>query len=312
MTARILVTGGGGYVGNVVCRRLLREGYSVKCLDNFHKGQCDAIIPLITNPNFDFVDGDVTVPHQLEDAVVGCDAIIHLAAIVGFPACAAQPALADAVNIQGTQNVINARNKYSPKMPLVFASTGSVYGKVEGVCTEDSPLNAVSTYGLNKKIAEDLVSKESRTVSFRFATGFGVSPCMRVNLLVNDFVHQAMTNKILTIFQADFRRTFIHVEDMAKAFIWGFERMGDWSHKVYNCGANKLNWTKRELAEYVKKETGCFVHYEEIGSDADQRDYEVSYDRLDAEGFECDVDMESGIQDLIKVAPLLQIRHQYS
>jgi len=135
---------------------------------------------------------------------------------------------------------------------------------------------------------------------------------MRVNLLVNDFVHQAITNKILTIFQADFRRTFIHVEDMAKAFIWGFERMGDWSHKVYNCGANKLNWTKRELAEYVKKETGCFVHYEEIGSDADQRDYEVSYDKLDAEGFECDVDMESGIQDLIKVAPLLQIRHQYS
>ena len=135
---------------------------------------------------------------------------------------------------------------------------------------------------------------------------------MRVNLLVNDFVYQAITNGILTIFQADFRRTFIHVRDMAKAFTMGFENMGSWKHKVYNCGANHLNWTKRELAEYVKEQTGCFVHYEEIGTDADQRDYEVSYNKLESEGFSCDVDMKTGIQELIKVTPILQIRHQYS
>ena len=197
-------------------------------------------------------------------------------------------------------------------MPFVYASTGSVYGKVEGTCTEESPLNAVSLYGVNKRIAEEMVATQDNTVSFRFATGFGVSPCMRVNLLVNDFVYQAITNKILTIFQADFRRTFIHVRDMAKAFTMGFENMGNWKHKVYNCGANHLNWTKRELAEYVKENTDCFVHYEEIGTDADQRDYEVSYDKLENEGFSCDVDMKTGIQELIKVAPILQIRHQYA
>ena len=156
------------------------------------------------------------------------------------------------------------------------------------------------------------IRDRDNAVSFRFATGFGVSPSMRVNLLVNDFVYQAVTNNMLTIFQADFRRTFIHVRDMAKAFTMGFENMGKWKHKVYNAGANRLNWTKRELAEYVKEHTGCFVHYEEIGKDADQRDYEVSYDKLESEGFSCDVDMKTGIQELIKVTPILQIRHQYS
>ena len=312
MTAKILVTGGGGYVGNVLCRHLLDKGYRVKCLDNFHKGQCDALIPLATNRHFEFEHGDITIAEQIKEAVLGCDAIIHLAAIVGFPACSSQPGLADAVNVQGTKNVIDARNSYSSKMPLVYASTGSVYGKVEGICTEESPLNAVSQYGINKRIAEEMVSSEDNTVSFRFATGFGVSPCMRVNLLVNDFVYQALTNGILTIFQADFRRTFIHVQDMARAFTGGFEHSGYWKHKVYNCGANDLNWTKRELAEYIKEQTGCFVHYEEIGKDADQRDYEVSYSKLESEGFSCNVSMKEGIKDLIKVAPLLQIRHQYS
>ena len=224
---KILVTGGGGYVGNVLCRQLLDKGYKVKCLDNFNKGQCDGIIPLAINPNFEFVYGDVTVSAQINEAVKGCDAIIHLAAIVGFPDCAAQPALAEVVNVSGTMNVINARNLYNKSIPLVYASTGSVYGKVEGVCTEDSPLNAVSEYGLNKLVAEKMMREEENTVSFRFATGFGVSPSMRVNLLVNDFVYQAITNKILTIFQADFRRTFIHVRDMSKAFIMGFENMGN-------------------------------------------------------------------------------------
>ena len=309
---KILVTGGGGYVGNVLCRYLLDKGYQVICLDNFHKGQCDAIIPLATNPDFEFRYGDVTVAEHVNKAMQDCDAVIHLAAIVGFPACKAQPSLADAVNIEGAMNVINARNLISKDIPIVYASTGSVYGKVEGVCTEESPLNAVSQYGVNKRKAEQMMSEEDNTVSFRFATGFGVSPCMRVNLLVNDFVYQALTNGILTIFQADFRRTFIHVRDMAKAFTMGFEHMGSWKHKVYNCGANHLNWTKRELAEYVKQETGCFVHYEEIGTDSDQRDYSVDYSKLENEGFTCEVDMQTGIQELIKVSPILQIRHQYS
>ncbi len=306
---KILVTGGGGYVGNILCRNLLNLGHQVRCVDNFHKGNCDALFSLITNPNFEFMYGDITNIEDIKKMVDGTDGIIHLAAIVGFPACAKQPALSVAVNISGTENLLRFRNRNTP---FVFASTGSVYGKVEGVCNEDSPLNAVSLYGENKRAAEEMVRGEPNTVSYRFATGFGVSPCMRVNLLVNDFVYQAMTNKCLNIFQADFRRTFVHVSDMARAFIFGVENLDNMSHNVYNVGDKKLNWTKRELAEYVCEKTGSIAHYGETGIDADQRDYEVDYGRINREGFFCEKTMEDGIDEIIKIVPLINIRHQYS
>ena len=305
----ILVTGGGGYVGNVLCRDLLDRGYKVRCMDNFHKGQCDALIALAGKSDFEFMYGDVTNVSHVKKALDGAEAIIHLAAIVGFPACDAQPSLATAVNVDGTRNILEFRD---PEVPMVFASTGSVYGKVEGICTEDSPLNAVSLYGDTKKGAEIAVRDEPNTISYRFATGFGVSPCMRVNLLVNDFTHQAMTNKCLNIFQADFRRTFIHVRDMSRAFIFGVENYKKMSHNIYNVGANNLNWTKRELAEYIAERTGALVNYAETGVDLDQRDYEVDYSRIQDDGFECSVTMEEGIDELLKVVPLLQIRHQYA
>ena len=162
-----------------------------------------------------------------------------------------------------------------------------------------------------KKVAEIAVREQPNTVSYRFATGFGVSPCMRVNLLVNDFTHQAMTNKCLNIFQADFRRTFVHVRDMTRAFMFGINNYKKMSHNVYNVGDNNLNWTKRELAEYIAGKTGSFVNYAETGQDLDQRDYEVDYSRIQNEGFKCSVSMETGIDELMKVTPLLQIRHQY-
>ena len=304
----VLVTGGGGYVGNVLCRDLLSLGYKVRCMDNFHKGQCDALIGLASSSRFEFMYGDVTNVSHVKKALEGIESIIHLAAIVGFPSCDAQPSLATAVNVDGTRNILEFRD---PKVPLVFASTGSVYGKVEGVCTEDSPLNSVSLYGDTKKVAEIAVREQPNTVSYRFATGFGVSPCMRVNLLVNDFTHQAMTNKCLNIFQADFRRTFVHVRDMSRAFMFGINNYKTMSHNVYNVGDNNLNWTKRELAEYIAGKTGSFVNYAETGQDLDQRDYEVDYSRIQNEGFKCSVSMETGIDELMKVTPLLQIRHQY-
>jgi len=305
---KILVTGGGGYVGNVLCRDLLDQGYKVRCMDNFHKGQCDALIALASKSHFEFMHGDVTNVSHIKKALDGAEAIIHLAAIVGFPACDAQPSLATAVNVDGTRNILEFRD---PEVPMVFASTGSVYGKVEGVCTEDSPLNAVSLYGDTKKAAEIAVRDEPNTISYRFATGFGVSPCMRVNLLVNDFTHQAMTNKCLNIFQADFRRTFIHVKDMSRAFIFGINNYKKMSYNTYNVGANNLNWTKRELAEYIAEKTGALVNYAETGVDLDQRDYEVDYSKIQGEGFKCTTSMEDGIDELMKVTPLLQIRHQY-
>jgi len=304
----ILVTGGGGFVGNVLTRRLLQAGYKVRVVDNFIKG-CHGLMELVSNPKFEFMEGDVTDFSICKKAMTGIDAIVHLAAIVGFPDCAKQPGLAEAVNIQGTKNMLIAADG----RPFAFASTGSVYGKVEGTCTEESPLNAQSWYGITKYEAEKKVRDTANTVSFRFATGFGLSPNMRVNLLVNDFVYKAVYDRSLVIFQADFRRTFIHVQDMAKTFQMGIEGLvkETLQHKVYNAGGNHLNWTKRELAEYVSNQTNCLVHYAEIGQDADQRDYEVDYSKWYAEGFVPDYTMEQGIQEVIKATPLIHIVHQY-
>lgn len=303
-----MVSGGGGYVGNVLCRALLDRGYNVRCVDNFHKGNCDALIPLVTRPGFEFMYGDVSNPEHVKKMWWEVDACIHLAAIVGFPACSAQPGLSEIVNIGGTEELLRERHG----RPFVFASTGSVYGKVDGICTEDSPLNTLSLYGITKKAAEDMVTHHGdNTVAFRFATGFGVSPNMRVNLLVNDLVYQAVTQKCLNIFEAHARRTFISVYDMSRCFIFGLENIGKLKHKVYNAGANNLNWTKRELALYISEKTGAVVSFNETGTDLDQRDYEVSYDRLKDEGFECVKTMEQGIDELVKVSQIMRIRHQY-
>lgn len=305
----ILISGCGGYLGNVLIRQALDAGYKVIGVDNFHKGNCDSLFSIADNEYFTFEYGDVTDLRRMLKLCERADAIIHLAAIVGFPACSRQPALATAVNVQGTENMLLARTG----KPLVFASTGSVYGKVDGICTEDSPLNAVSLYGTTKAEAEKMVSECDNTMSLRFATGFGASPCMRVNLLVNDLVYRALTERHINIFQADFRRTFIHVRDMANGFLWATNSLlnNTPSQKVYNCGDNNLNWSKRQLASYIREKTGCYVSYADSGTDSDQRDYEVSFERLNNDGFYCQETLESGIDELIRITPILQIRHQY-
>lgn len=305
----IAVTGAGGYVGNVLCKDLLDKGYKVIGIDNFHKGSCDTLLQVITHPNFEFKECDVCDVSRLTDALKKADAIIHLAAIVGFPACIKHPILAHEVNVNGTKNIIKARASKTVK--IINASTGSVYGKVEGICTEDSPLNTDTLYGISKKQAEEYVSQEENAVSLRFATGFGVSACMRVNLLVNDLVYQSMSNKCLTIFEADANRTFIHVRDMAKAFILSLEHP-KLSHKVYNVGDNSMNITKRGLAEMIKAKTGCFVTYADIGKDLDNRDYIVDYSKINAEGFQCSISIEEGVDELIKTSALLRMRNPYA
>lgn len=304
---KIAISGCGGYVGNVLVRYLLDKGYSVRGLDNFHKGHCDGLIPLITNPNFEFIYGDVTKSEDCAKLTKDVDGIVHLAAIVGFPACSRQPALSRAVNYEGTRNMLGS----SPNIPFVFASTGSVYGKVEDSCTENTPTNPQSQYGSDKLDAEKMVRNCTNTVSLRFATGFGISPCMRVNLLVNDLCYQAYYNKSFTLFEAEAQRTFIHVYDMARCFEWALLNCDIHQSKVFNAGDKTLNWSKRQLAEYIKSKTNCHVTYADIGKDADQRDYEVDYTAINNAGFKCEFAMENGIDDLIKCMPLLRTRNPY-
>ena len=303
---KILVTGGGGFVGNVVCRDLLEKGYEVRCIDNMQNNHCDPLIGIAHNKNFEFMKLDVANTEHCDRMMDGIDAVIHLAALVGFPLCAEKPDLAQIVNVGGTRNIVERLNGRR----MVFASTGSVYGKIEGICDEDSPLNAVSEYGKNKLEAENIVSSTENTCSLRFATGFGISPNIRVNLLANDLTYTAMKQGIINVFEPEARRTFIHVRDMSSAFIFCLEKT-DLKYNVYNVGDNNLNWTKRELAEYIQSKTNCFVHYAEFGKDLDQRDYEVSYKRINDEGWYTQVGMETGIDELIEASKIINIVHQY-
>lgn len=312
--AKIAVTGAAGYVGNVVCRDLLEKGYKVKAIDNFHKGHADALLSLVNNQQFEFYKGDVTCLDQMESLLSDVDGIIHLAAIVGFPACDAQPALASAVNCEGTKNVLLAAVKHVPSCPLVYASTGSVYGAVDGICTEESPKNTKTLYGITKLMAEEYVMSYPNTVSLRFATGFGCSPCMRVNLLVNDLVYQAVTNGVLNVFEGNANRTFIHVRDMSRAIILSLEKLMnyDLSHKVYNVGDNNMNITKIGLANLISEITGCKVFTSEFGKDKDCRDYIVDYSKINSEGFNCTISITEGIKELIKTSSILQMRNPYA
>ena len=293
---KVLVTGGTGFIGAVLVDRLLDVGHSVVVLDSLLYRQ-NTLLPHFIKPHFEFIHGDIRDASAVREAVRGVDAVVHLAAMVGAPICEKHKELAEAVNVGGTQNLIAA---CSPSQPILFASTGSNYGKVEGVCTEESPLNPLSVYGVTKTRAEELVMARGNAISYRFATGFGLSPRLRLDLLPNDYVHQAVKNGTLIIYERNARRTFIHVQDMARAFVHALERYEQMKNNVYNVGSNELNFSKEDIARMVQRHVDFYVHFAEFRSDPDQRDYEVSYDKLAATGFTTTISMEHGITELVK------------
>lgn len=304
------IFGGAGFIGSVLTHRLLNLGHSVKCVDNLHKGHADHLFNVVNHPLYEFVYGDV---YNFDDCLEGVEdssRIVNLAGIVGFPACKKHPVLSEAVNVVGAKNVVTARNQTNPNAPVFYASTGSIYGALSETCTENSPKNPQSKYGIDKFEGEKITTMYDNTLSYRFATCFGVSPCMRVNLLVNDLVYQALINKHINIFQADFARTFIHINDFCDSIIFGLNNM-PMSHKVYNVGDESMNWTKRQLAEFIKEHTGCSVTYNDTHADEDLRDYSVDYSRINNEGWKTSVSMEQGILDLIEAVPLMRMRNPY-
>jgi nucleoside-diphosphate-sugar epimerase len=307
----VLVTGGAGYVGSVLVPLLLRSGYSVRVLDNLMYGG-QGLLPHFANPNFEFVRGDVRHNLTVLKAARGCQAVVHLAAIVGFPACRKNPDLAQDVNWLATTYIAEAAKQFDQF--LVFSSTGSNYGAIEGICTEDSPLNPLSVYGRTKSDAESYVMElcDDQAVALRFATGFGVSPRMRLDLLVNDFVHQAVTEGYLVVYEPYFRRSFIHVRDMARAIVFALQNAPEMGGQVYNVGSESMNYSKAELCEIVKDETGCYVHFADVGTDADKRDYEVSYEKISRLGYETKVTLRDGIDELIRAMQAIDVRSPYS
>lgn len=309
MNLKVLVTGGAGYVGCTLISLLLEEGYSVIVYDNLMYGG-RGLLPFFANPKFEFVKGDVRDKEQLREVVKRADCIIHLAAIVGYPACKKDPRLAEEVNVGGTCNLLAVR---SPSQPILFASTGSNYGAYTGdLCTEDTPLNPVSLYGISKTRAERAVLDAGQSVSFRFATAFGVSSRLRLDLLINDFVYRALKERSLILYEWHFKRTFIHVRDMANTFLFAlknFERMGQ---DVFNVGSEKMNFSKEEIARKIQKIIPFYLHFAEVGKDEDQRNYEVSYEKIRRLGLNTTIDVEQGIQELISAFSVIDVRSEFS
>tara|TARA_R100000152_G_C6782287_1_gene219577 strand:+ start:15329 stop:16282 length:954 start_codon:yes stop_codon:yes gene_type:complete len=299
---KILITGGAGYIGTELTNLLLESGYSVTIFDRLMYDGA-VLIPFFSDPNFEFVKGDILDENALTEVMKGKDVVIHLAAVVGYFACDRNKQLSTDINVKGTQNVLNA---ISGDQLLLFGSTGSNYGVVDGICVETTPLNPSTLYGRTKTEAEDLVMNQHKnSIAYRFATAFGVSPRLRMDLLINDLAYKAVTEGALVIYQSGAMRTFIHVRDMAMSFLFAIVNHDKMSGQVYNCGSNKLNYSKRDVCDMIKDKTGCYIHYNDFDYDKDNRDYEVSYDKLHDLGFDVTVSVDEGIDELLKVYNVL-------
>ncbi|XP_022090469.1 uncharacterized protein LOC110979182 [Acanthaster planci] len=298
----VLVTGGAGYIGSILVPLLLEEGYIVTVFDTFRWGSQSLFGPVAANPNLKVVRGDVHNVEDLSEAMADCDAVIHLAAIVGYPACEKEPKLARQVNEDGTAHVARLLRR---NQKLVYASTGSCYGAVDGVCTEETPISPLTLYGSSKANGEKSVLSVGG-VALRLATVFGTAPRMRMDLLVNDLTHRAVSQKHFSLYQGNFRRTFIHVRDAASAFVLALRNYDKMRGRAYNVGHESMNMTKSELASLIQSLVpGCKITQSEDGEDLDKRNYEVSYSRLREFGFRPTITVREGVLELLKTVPFM-------
>ena len=298
MTARILLTGGAGYLGSIMTEHFLAAGYSVTVLDNLAYGQ-QTLLHLCADPRFEFVCGDVRDRDLVASLVARSDVVVPLAGVVGSPACDRDPWLANAINLDAVRSLTELM---SPQQLLIIPTTNSGYGTKSGqvFCTEETPLEPISLYGRTKVQAETVALQRERTVSLRLATVFGMSPRMRLDLLVNHFVHAAITDGVLVIFEKDFKRNYVHIRDVADAFCFSIENCDRMVGLPYNLGLDVANLSKAQLVERVKEHVPeLYIHYAEIGKDPDQRNYIVSNERLRSVGFEARRSLDQGIKELL-------------
>ncbi|MDT7041678.1 NAD(P)-dependent oxidoreductase [Candidatus Nitronereus thalassa] len=296
---KVLVTGGAGYLGSVLCEHLLKAEYEVTVIDNLLYQQ-HSLFHLCANPKFEFVCGDARNKELMRSNIKDTDVIIPLAAIVGAPACDRDPCLAKSVNLEAIQLLLKMR---SPTQLIIFPTTNSGYGTQSGesFCTEDTPLEPISLYGKTKVQAEQELLNAPNVVTLRLATVFGMSARMRLDLLVNNFVYQAFISGYLVIFEKDFKRNFIHIRDVAECMVHCMKNSSQMVGRPYNAGLDSANISKEELAKLIQAHIPNFyVHYASIGSDPDKRNYIVSNQRLREAGFQAHRSLDEGILELLK------------
>lgn len=299
MKIRVLVTGGAGYLGSILSEHLLDAGYHVTVIDNLMYGQT-SLFHLCANPQFDFVYGDVRNKQLMRGHVKRADVIIPLAALVGAPACDRHPRDAESVNLEAVMMLNRLR---SADQLVIFPTTNSGYGTQtqESFCTEDTPLEPISLYGRTKVQTESELLTSANTITLRLATVFGMSPRMRLDLLVNHFVYTAVTDGYLVIFEKDFKRNYIHIRDVADCFLHCIKNAGQMVGYPYNVGLDAANLSKEELALKIKASVNNFyIHFAEVGRDPDKRNYIVSNQRIREKGFEAKRSLDEGIQELVK------------
>lgn len=296
---KVLVTGGAGYLGAVIVEHLLDRGHEVTVLDNLTYGPAP-LLHLCADKRFSFVFGDARDEAVLRPLVARADAVLPLAAVVGAPACELRPDEAVSVNTGAIRTLCDLLSR---DQMLVLPMTNSGYGTKSGerLCTEETPLEPISLYGRTKVAAERIALERERSVSLRLATVFGLSPRMRLDLLVNAFVYAAVTEGSLVIFEKDFKRNYVHVRDVADCVLHVLEHFDAMAGRPYNLGLDDANLSKAELAEKIKQHVpDLYVHYAEIGTDPDRRNYIVSNERLRRAGFEARRSLDDGIEELIQ------------
>jgi len=305
----ILVTGGCGYLGSILVPTLLREGHSVTALDNFMYSQT-SLLDCCIDPGLTIVRGDTRDEALIKEHMKKADAIIPLACLTGAPLCAQDPKGAESIILDAVKMILKLRSK---DQMVIYPTTNSGYGVGEKGkhCTEETPLRPVSLYGKLKVETEKEVLGGGG-ITLRLATAFGVSPRMRLDLLVNDFVYRAVYDRFIVLFEAHFKRNYIHVRDVAGAFIHSINNYDKMKGEPYNVGLSDANLSKLELCEEIKKHVPEFVFLESnIGEDPDKRDYIVSNEKIEKTGFKRKVSLSDGIAELVKGYKVIK-RSQYS
>jgi nucleoside-diphosphate-sugar epimerase len=300
---KVLITGGAGYLGSVLTEVLLGKDYQVTILDNLIYKQT-SVAPFAHHPNFDFVFGDVTNEPLLKSLVETHDVIIPLAAIVGMPACKAQPELTVKVNYEQVKNITEWITK---DQKLIIPNTNSQYGSSIEIITEDSPFKPLSLYAETKCNAEKAVLDSGNGIALRLATVFGMSYRMRMDLLVQDFVYKAVTDGYLVLFESHFTRNYIHIRDVVGAFLFMIENYEKCNNNAFNVGLTSANCTKLRLAQTIQTYVPDLVIVEnDFKEDFDQRNYIVSNSKLENAGWVPTFTLEDGIKELIKGYQLIR------
>lgn len=305
---KILITGGAGYIGAIMVPQLLRHGYEVTVIDNFMYNQT-SLLDCCYDARLNIIQGDARDKRLISQCLKDSDAIFPLACLTGAPLCDRYPAEAKSTNLDAVKLILELRSK---NQIIIFPTTNSGYGiGQKGICcTEETPLNPISHYGRLKVEAEKILLDDGNCITLRLATVFGISPRMRLDLLVNDFTYRAINDRFLVLFEAHAKRNYIHVRDVAKAFIHCLDNFEKMKGEPYNVGLSDANLSKWELCEEIKKQVPDFYFTEaKIGKDPDKRNYIVSNEKIEKTGFKPDVSLQDGIKELIKGYRIIKRNH---